>query len=68
MDLAGDAVFAFTCDVRLYGNLIKQLSTRNRIDLVSFLIEDDSDHLQWARDYCASVTVRRDLEKRLTER
>jgi len=36
--------------------------------LVSFLIEDDSDHLQWARDYCASVTVRRDLEKRLTER
>jgi glycosyltransferase involved in cell wall biosynthesis len=43
---------------RLYGgNLIRGLSTRHRIDLVSFLREDDSEHLEWARKYCASITA-----------
>ncbi|SRR6266571_4066602 len=43
---------------RLYGgNLIKHLSRRHRIDLVSVLIEHDAEHLDWARQYCASVTT-----------
>lgn len=43
---------------RLYGgNLIRQLASRHKIDLVSLLIEDDPDHLDWARQYCASVTT-----------
>jgi len=41
---------------RLYGgNLIRALSTRHRIDLVSLLVDDDAQHLDWARRYCASV-------------
>jgi len=41
---------------RLYGgNLIRQLSRRHQIHLVSLLIEDDAEHLAWARQYCASV-------------
>lgn len=41
---------------RLYGgNLIRALSSRHRIDLVSLLIEDDAQHLDWASAYCASV-------------
>jgi glycosyltransferase involved in cell wall biosynthesis len=41
---------------RLYGgNLIRQLSRRHEIHLVSLLIEDDAEHLDWARQYCASV-------------
>jgi glycosyltransferase involved in cell wall biosynthesis len=41
---------------RLYGgNLIRQLSRRHQIHLVSLLIEDDHEHLDWARQYCASV-------------
>jgi glycosyltransferase involved in cell wall biosynthesis len=37
------------------GNLIKQLSRRHRIDLVSMLIEEDAAHLEWPAPYCASV-------------
>ena len=41
---------------RLYGgNLIKHLSKRHRIDLVTLLGEDDEDYLDWCRQYCASV-------------
>lgn len=41
---------------RLYGgNLIRQLSHHHEIHLVSLLIEDDAHHLDWARQYCASV-------------
>ena len=41
---------------RLYGgNLIRQLSQRHEIHLVSLLLEDDAEHLDWARQYCASV-------------
>lgn len=45
---------------RLYGgNLIRCLSRRHRIDLVSLLHKDDEQHLDWARPFCASVkTVR----------
>jgi len=43
---------------RLYGgNLIRHLSRRHEIHLVSLLIEDDAQHLDWARQYCASVTT-----------
>ena len=43
---------------RLYGgNLIRCLSRRHQIHLVSMLIEDDSQHLDWARKYCASITT-----------
>lgn len=43
---------------RLYGgNLIRHLSRRHEIHLVSMLIEDDEKHLDWARQYCASVTT-----------
>jgi glycosyltransferase involved in cell wall biosynthesis len=41
---------------RLYGaNLIRVLSRRHEIHLVSLLADDDADHLDWARRYCASV-------------
>lgn len=41
---------------RLYGgNLIRQLSRRHQIHLISLLIDDDVEHLDWARQYCASV-------------
>ena len=41
---------------RLYGgNLIRQLSRRHQVHLVSLLIEDDMEHLEWAKQYCASV-------------
>ena len=41
---------------RLYGgNLIRQLSRRHQIHLVTLLIEDDAEHLDWAPQYCASV-------------
>ncbi len=43
---------------RLYGgNLIRCLSAGHRIDLVSLLREDDDQHLDWARRYCASVAT-----------
>jgi glycosyltransferase involved in cell wall biosynthesis len=43
---------------RLYGaNLIRCLSRRHRVDLVSLLLEDDAEHLEWARRHCASVTT-----------
>jgi glycosyltransferase involved in cell wall biosynthesis len=41
---------------RLYGgNLIRCLSKRNRIDLISLLVDDDSEHLDWARSHCSRV-------------
>lgn len=41
---------------RLYGaNLIRVLSRRHEIHLVSLLTDDDADHLDWARQYCVSV-------------
>ncbi len=41
---------------RLYGgNLIRCLSRRHRIDLISLLQEDDQEHLDWATNLCASV-------------
>jgi glycosyltransferase involved in cell wall biosynthesis len=43
---------------RLYGgNLIRVLSARHRIDLLSFLREDDAAHLDWPRQYCATLTT-----------
>ena len=43
---------------RLYGgNLIRHLARRHEIHLVSMLIEDDADHLDWARRHCASVAI-----------
>jgi glycosyltransferase involved in cell wall biosynthesis len=43
---------------RLYGgNLIRQLSRRHEIHLVSMLIEDDATHLDWARQHCLTVTT-----------
>ena len=43
---------------RLYGgNLIRMLSARHRIDLLSFLREDDAQHLDWPRQYCASLVT-----------
>lgn len=42
---------------RLYGaNLIRQLSQRHPIDLVSLLEDGDKDHLDWPRQYCRSVS------------
>ena len=41
---------------RLYGgNLIRTLSKRHQIDLISFLRDDDSQHLDWPQRYCATV-------------
>jgi glycosyltransferase involved in cell wall biosynthesis len=41
---------------RLYGgNLIRQLSRRHRVDLVSLLTDDDASHIDWLRQYCDSV-------------
>ncbi len=41
---------------RLYGgNLIRHLSRRHHIDLLSLTRDDDGQHLDWPRPYCASV-------------
>lgn len=41
---------------RLFGaNLIRCLSKRHRIDLISFLRDDDEQHLSWPQPYCTSV-------------
>lgn len=37
------------------GNLIRCLSRRHCIDLVSLLVDDDAEHLDWAQHHCASV-------------
>ncbi len=43
---------------RLYGgNLLRQLAKRHELHLVSLLVDDDADHLDWPRQYCASVTT-----------
>lgn len=42
---------------RLYGgNLIRCLSRRHRIDLVSLLTDDDAEHLNWPQQYCHSIS------------
>lgn len=41
---------------RLYGaNLMRCLAKRHRIDLISLLTDGDREHLDWPRQYCASV-------------
>ncbi|HVB97958.1 MAG TPA: glycosyltransferase family 4 protein [Candidatus Dormibacteraeota bacterium] len=41
---------------RLYGaNLIRCLSKRHRVDLVSLLVDHDREHLDWPRPYCSQV-------------
>ena len=43
---------------RLYGgNLLRHLSRRHTIDLVSLLQDGDEEHLAWPAQYCASVTT-----------
>jgi len=43
---------------RLYGaNLIRTLSKRHEIHLVSLLENDDVQHLEWPRRYCTSVST-----------
>ncbi len=43
---------------RLYGaNLIRQLSQRHSIELISLLEEGDEDHLDWPRRYCCVVSA-----------
>lgn len=43
---------------RLYGgNLIRCFSRRNSIDLISLMEEGDEEHLDWPRQYCASVAA-----------
>ncbi len=43
---------------RLYGaNLIRILSQNHAIDLISFVRDDDQQHLDWPRQYCASVNT-----------
>ncbi len=42
---------------RLYGaNLIRWLSKRHEIDLISLLQDDDDEHLEWAQQFCVSTT------------
>src|SRR5579863_3449422 len=41
---------------RLYGaNLIRQLSKRHEVDLISLLEPGDAEHLDWARAHCGDV-------------
>ncbi len=41
---------------RLFGgNLIRCLSQRHTIDLISFLRDEDQQHLEWPEPYCSSV-------------
>lgn len=43
---------------RLYGgNLIRVLSRRHEIDLVSLMQDDDEQHVDWAKPYCSSITT-----------
>src|ERR1017187_9603900 len=43
---------------RIYGaNLIRCLSAKHRIDLVSLLEDGDEDHVDWPEQYCSSVTA-----------
>lgn len=43
---------------RLYAaNLIRVLARRHRIDLITLFEEEDRPHLNWANQYCASVTL-----------
>ncbi len=54
---------------RLYGgNLIKCLSRRHRIHLVSLLEDDDERHLDWPQPYCASVEAIPGSKHRLSRR
>src|ERR1039458_7767528 len=41
---------------RLYGaNLIKRFAARHEVQLVSLLMDDDVDHLDWPKPYCTDV-------------
>src|ERR1700730_6075441 len=41
---------------RLYGaNLMRHLSRRHSIDLISLLEDGDKDHFDWPRRYCSDV-------------
>jgi glycosyltransferase involved in cell wall biosynthesis len=41
---------------RLYGaNLMRHLSQRHNIELISLLEDGDEDHLDWPRQYCSDV-------------
>ncbi len=41
---------------RLYGgNLIRCLSKRNRIDLISLVVDGDAEHLDWPKPYCSRI-------------
>jgi glycosyltransferase involved in cell wall biosynthesis len=43
---------------RLIGaNLLRHLGSHHRIDLVSLLTEDDANHLDWPRAYCATINT-----------
>jgi glycosyltransferase involved in cell wall biosynthesis len=43
---------------RIYaGNLLRALSRRHKVHLVSLLEEGDEQHLDWAREHCASLAV-----------
>lgn len=43
---------------RLYaGNILRELARRHRVDLISLLQDDDDQHIDWAQEYCASVST-----------
>lgn len=43
---------------RLYAaNLLREFGRRHRVDLISLLQEDDSQHTGWCQTHCASVTT-----------
>ena len=43
---------------RLYGgNLIRCLSRRHRIDLISLFRDEDLQHLEWPKQYCRSTKI-----------
>lgn len=43
---------------RLYAaNLLREFAQRHQVDLISLLQEDDDQHVDWCREYCASVTT-----------
>lgn len=51
---------------RLYAaNLIRSLSRRHEIELISFTEGEDPEHVAWPRQYCASVTMLPDRRHRL---
>jgi polysaccharide biosynthesis protein PslH len=54
---------------RLYGgNLVRHLSRRHSVDLVSLLQDGDEEHVDWPAQYCASVKTISTKNKRLSVR